>query len=529
GQTYTTSGDKTAVIGCVTHILHLTITPSSTEEETASQCDSYTWSVNGQTYTTSGDKTAVIGCVTHILHLTITPSSTEEETASQCDSYTWSVNGQTYTSSGDKTAVIGCVTHILHLTITPSSTEEETASQCDSYTWSVNGQTYTSSGDKTAVIGCVTHILHLTITPSSTEEETASQCDSYTWSVNGQTYTTSGDKTAVIGCVTHILHLTITPSSSNTTTVNTCGSYTWAENGVTYTSSGTYTSITGCHTEILDLTISGSGSPATPAKIAGDYFNLCNPGNVTYTIPAVAGASSYNWVVPSGFTLVQNNGVSAIVGVPSTFTTAVLTVSAVNTCGSSAPRSLTLYAVAPNPSSVINGPTSVTAGQTNVVYKLPAVVGFTYNWTVPAGATITSGQGTNKIKVTFGTTGGFVRVNVTNACGSSPNGKLAVTIGVVAKSQGVSEKLTQATTYIKVYPNPVQSIATLVFSAQKANIRYEIVVTDVKGKAILTRSGITNTGQNMLKFNMNGYANGMYLVQLISDGETRTMKLYKEK
>ncbi|HRH50721.1 MAG TPA: hypothetical protein PLP23_18340, partial [Panacibacter sp.] len=71
----------------------VTVNPSSTEEETASNCDSYTWSVNGQTYTTSGDKTAVIGCVTHILHLTITPSSTEEETASNCDSYTWSVNG----------------------------------------------------------------------------------------------------------------------------------------------------------------------------------------------------------------------------------------------------------------------------------------------------------------------------------------------------------------------------------------------------------------------------------------------------
>jgi len=96
--------------------------PSSTVEFTASACDSYTWALNGVTYTASGDYTFVDGCVTNILHLTITPSSTVEFTESACDSYTWALNGVTYTASGDYTFVVGCVTNILHLTITPTVT-----------------------------------------------------------------------------------------------------------------------------------------------------------------------------------------------------------------------------------------------------------------------------------------------------------------------------------------------------------------------------------------------------------------------
>ncbi len=40
----------------------------------------------------------------------------------------------------------------------------------------------------------------------------------------------------------------------------------------------------------------------------------------------------------------------------------------------------------------------------------------TYTWSVPAGATITGGQGTTNILVTFGTTAGNISVDVANAC-----------------------------------------------------------------------------------------------------------------
>jgi hypothetical protein len=60
----------------------VTADPVSTVEFTESACDTYTWALNGETYTVSGDYTYVVGCVTNILHLTITPSSTEMYTES---------------------------------------------------------------------------------------------------------------------------------------------------------------------------------------------------------------------------------------------------------------------------------------------------------------------------------------------------------------------------------------------------------------------------------------------------------------
>lgn len=55
----------------------VTGTPSTTSPaETVTACDTYTWAVNNATYTTSGTYTAVVGCDTKTLNLTITNSST---------------------------------------------------------------------------------------------------------------------------------------------------------------------------------------------------------------------------------------------------------------------------------------------------------------------------------------------------------------------------------------------------------------------------------------------------------------------
>jgi gliding motility-associated-like protein len=51
----------------------------------------------------------------------------------------------------------------------------------------------------------------------------------------------------------------------------------------------------------------------------------------------------------------------------------------------------------------------------------------TYNWAVPAGWTILSGQGSPQITVQAGTTSGEVKVNSENDCGKSDDIALAVT------------------------------------------------------------------------------------------------------
>jgi beta-glucanase (GH16 family) len=62
--------------------------------------------------------------------------------------------------------------------------------------------------------------------------------------------------------------------------------------------------------------------------------------------------------------------------------------------------------------------------------------GHTFNWTVPAGATISSGQGTNKVLVNWGQSGGDVKVTVGSSCGSN-----TYTMKVTAEEPFVADKV----------------------------------------------------------------------------------------
>lgn len=71
-----------------------------------------------------------------------------------------------------------------------------------------------------------------------------------------------------------------------------------------------------------------------------------------------------------------------------------------------------IFGTLPSPAAPITGPTSVTFAQTGVVYTTtPVLNAVSYDWTVPSGAVIVSGQGTTSIVVDFTTaTGGDVVV-----------------------------------------------------------------------------------------------------------------------
>lgn len=72
------------------------------------------------------------------------------------------------------------------------------------------------------------------------------------------------------------------------------------------------------------------------------------------------------------------------------------------------------------------GDAKVYQNETGKTYTLNAIAGASYNWTVPAGATIASGQGTNTIMVNWGTTGGDVSAVATVSGCDTKTYKLAV-------------------------------------------------------------------------------------------------------
>ena len=179
-------------------------------------------------------------------------------TITNCDSYTWSVNGAAYTTSGTYTDISanssGCThTETLVLTINNGTSNSTTITDCDSYTSSVNGTAYITSGTYTDIStnssGCThTEALVLTINNSTSNTTTITDCDSYTWSVNGTNYTTSGTYTDVSanssGCThTETLVLIIDNSISLTNTVSICFGESITVGSNTYSQTGTYTDV----------------------------------------------------------------------------------------------------------------------------------------------------------------------------------------------------------------------------------------------------------------------------------------------
>jgi beta-glucanase (GH16 family) len=62
--------------------------------------------------------------------------------------------------------------------------------------------------------------------------------------------------------------------------------------------------------------------------------------------------------------------------------------------------------------------------QTPTIYKMPAITGATYAWTIPTGGTIISGQGTPNLTVKWTTQGSFaVNCTVVTACGTQVKSK----------------------------------------------------------------------------------------------------------
>ena len=77
----------------------------------------------------------------------------------------------------------------------------------------------------------------------------------------------------------------------------------------------------------------------------------------------------------------------------------------------------------------ITGNTAVCENATSISYSIAQVAGATsYNWTVPAGATITAGQGTTGIVVSWATTAGNMSVTASNNCGTATAQTLAITL-----------------------------------------------------------------------------------------------------
>ena len=197
-----------------------------------------------------------------------------------------------------------------------------------------------------------------------------------------------------------------------------------------------------CGTSTQRILYLAAQRPSTPSTIVPSTTNVClsigTAVSVAYTIPKVADAQNYVWTIPAGthithpYTGVNDTTVSLTFD--NLFTTGSISVYTTNDCGTSANgRSLSITRNNPSTPGLISGPTNSCAysGATGMVATYSVVSSAnvaSYEWTLPAGVTNITGQGTNSVSFTYpaGFTTGTVSVIATNGCGVSGSRSLRI-------------------------------------------------------------------------------------------------------
>jgi len=178
-------------------------------------------------------------------------------------------------------------------------------------------------------------------------------------------------------------------------------------------------------------------APGTPGAISATVPNPCaiigTGQTATYTIRPVTYATAYSWTLSNGITLVSQYGdTGVIVRFEPGFSSGTISVQASNACSISNARTINITAQKPTTPVAITGPTSVCelVGQpVTATYSISPVSGAdTYLWSVPANASIVSGQGSTSIAVSYlpGFSSGSVSVVASAPCGNSSARSLSV-------------------------------------------------------------------------------------------------------
>lgn len=270
--------------------------------------------------------------------------------------------------------------------------------------------------------------------------------------------------------------------------------------------------------------------PKAPKAINGPLYNICgNNTGVIYYINPISGAANYNWIATGGSITSGQGTTSITVDFPTSFISANIKVAANSTCANGAYKSITVFQ-APNKPTAIVGSTLFCPGN-NYTYTTTAVVGVTsYNWTLPSGWVIISGQGTSSIVATAGPTEGIIKVEPSNACKTGTGRTLAVNLAagcIVARAEQSMEN--QFEESARIFPNPTVSAAKLVFSSDIVT-NYSFQLSNAVGQIVSQQKGKTVIGNNTVSINLEKFEGHVFFVNLlIGENNYQRLKLIKSQ
>jgi hypothetical protein len=249
-----------------------------------------------------------------------------------------------------------------------------------------------------------------------------------------------------------------------------------------------------------------SVGPGRPGPISGATFGICGDNNVIeYSIDPVRNATSYSWTTSVPGAVVDNQGTKAIITFP-IFSSGSVTVLPLGACPVRG-RSITVSSRTVGPDS-IRGPKLVCA-ETDQIFSVDPVAGANqYEWTVPDGSIITSGNGSPTINVTVGQVGGVVTVRASSECDEGD---------LVSKDLQVEDCTPEPPCLATVFPNPTSGLFNVNFCATQDGV-YNLYVTDViTGQILYQISGNYQAGENVIGADISNLGDGYYVLYLVTE------------
>ena len=266
--------------------------------------------------------------------------------------------------------------------------------------------------------------------------------------------------------------------------------------------------------------------PASPCPIYPDSFAMA--GNViTYWVDTVAGATSYTWTLPSGWSgTTTTNSITATVGAGS----GIICVVANSACGSSGACCMQVSVVNCYAAFNLYADTSI-LHHYFITDTVMGIQPFQYLWSWGDGNFDTIAYPSH----TYADTGIYtICLTITDStgcqstfCDSSYDvmrtSNTMATIDVINPYLMTPTKITDSKNVISIYPNPASS--TITFHQSIPSTNQQLLITNILGEEIYHQP-INNSTQTTIDIFQ--WSNGVYFYQIRGDKETLQGKFVKQ-
>jgi len=262
-------------------------------------------------------------------------------------------------------------------------------------------------------------------------------------------------------------------------------------------------------------------APAAPASVTGPDTVCSGSLSLSFSADTVGGALSYQWTVPSGWSITSGGSSDSIAATAGT-AGGNICVAAVNSCGPSVSTcfSVTVKGV-PTFSTGVTGPATSCALDT-AVFSVQSLNADSFAWVIPSAGTIISGQGLNSLTVLWGDSAGSVCVSAFNECGE--NTAICTTVDLCTSI----DQLTAHDEGILIYPNPVSEGSIIIQFTAKQNEQLSLKLVDALGRVVFTQEISVNPGETLSEIDIDHLVPGEYFVELVGESYTLSSKFMRQ-